>query len=69
MPKVTWQFPPNDAEEIEGPVDPGISHFTDNRDANLIRESIQNSLDARSGEAPAKIDSLVKTRFEEVPAI
>ena len=48
MPTMTWQFPPNDAGEIEGPNDPGISHFTDQRDINLIRESIQNSLDARS---------------------
>ena len=47
MPKMTWQFPPNDAGEIEGPNDPGIAHFTDHRDVNLIRESIQNSLDAR----------------------
>ena len=56
MPKVTWQFPPNDAGEIEGPNDPGISHFTDNRNANLIRESIQNSLDARAGEDPVSIE-------------
>ena len=56
MPKMTWQFPPNDAGEIEGPNDPGISHFTDHRDVNLIRESIQNSLDARAGDAPVKVE-------------
>jgi hypothetical protein len=53
---MTWQFPPNDAGEIEGPNDPGISHFTDHRDVNLIRESIQNSLDARAGNAPVKVE-------------
>ena len=56
MPTMTWQFPPNDAGEIEGPNDPGISHFTDQRDINLIRESIQNSLDARAGDEPVKVE-------------
>ena len=56
MPAMTWQFPPNDAGEIEGPNDPGISHFTDQRDINLIRESIQNSLDARAGDEPVKVE-------------
>ena len=56
MPKMTWQFPPNDAGEIEGPNDPGISHFTDHRDTNLIRESIQNSLDARAGNEPVRVE-------------
>ncbi|MDE2787157.1 MAG: hypothetical protein OXL37_10890 [Chloroflexota bacterium] len=56
MPKMTWQFPPNDAGEIEGPNDPGISHFTDQRDTNLIRESIQNSLDAKAGGEPVRVE-------------
>ena len=50
MPTLEWQFPPNVAGEVEGHNDAGISHFTDNREVNLIRESIQNSLDARAGE-------------------
>ena len=45
--KPTWQFPANEAGQIEGPIDSGIEHFTGNRDENVIRESIQNSLDAR----------------------
>ncbi len=56
MPKMTWQFPPNDAGEIEGPNDPGISHFTDQRNTNLIRESIQNSLDAKAGSEPVRVE-------------
>ena len=61
VPRLTWQFPPNVAGETEGPNDSGISHFTDRRDENLIRESVQNSLDARAGDAPAKIEFSLDT--------
>ena len=65
---MSWQFPANDANEIEGPNDPGIAHFTDRRHENLIRESIQNSLDARAGGLPVKIEfsllDLHKTAFD-----
>lgn len=56
MPALIWQFPRNEVEEIEGFNNAGISHFTDNRESNLIRESIQNSLDARAGQAPVKVE-------------
>ena len=56
MPALTWYFPKNEVEEIEGFNNAGISHFTDNRETNLIRESIQNSLDARAGHAPVKVE-------------
>ena len=56
MPRMTWQFPRNEFEENEGFTDAGISHFTDNREVNLIRESIQNSLDARAGADPVKVE-------------
>ena len=46
-----WQFPRNDSNETEGPNDGGITHFTANRSANVIRESMQNSLDARADES------------------
>lgn len=46
--KLTWQFSANDANEIEGPNDPGITHFMNDREESIIRESIQNSLDARA---------------------
>ena len=56
MPNMTWQFPLNEAGEIEGFTNAGISHFMDQRDVNLIRESIQNSLDARAGHAPVWVE-------------
>ena len=46
-----WEFPPNDSNETEGPNDGGITHFTANRSANVIRECIQNSLDAQKDES------------------
>ena len=51
MTDLEWQFPLNDSNETEGPNDGGIAHFTANRSANVIRESIQNSLDARADES------------------
>ena len=47
MSNLTCQFPRNDSNETEGPNDGGITRFIPNRSANVIRESIQNSLDAR----------------------
>lgn len=55
MPAMFWQFPHNEFQEPEGFNHAGISHFTDNRESNLIRESIQNSLDARAGDAPVNV--------------
>ena len=51
MSELHWLFPKNDSYETEGPNDAGITHFTSNRSANLIRESIQNSLDARANDS------------------
>ena len=51
MEEYHWMFPRNDSNETEGPNDGGITHFTSNRSSNVIRESIQNSLDARADEA------------------
>ncbi len=51
MSNFVWRFPKNDSNETEGPNDGGITHFTANRSANVIRESIQNSLDARADES------------------
>ena len=53
MSELHWLFPKNDSNETEGPNDAGITHLTSNRSANLIRESIQNSLDARADESKA----------------
>ena len=68
MPNMTWQFGLNDTKEVEGPNDAGIAHFTDNRSKNLIRETIQNSLDARAGESSVKVEftflDLAKVTFD-----
>ena len=59
MSDFTWQFPRNEAGEHEGPNDAGITHFMNSRKDSVIRETIQNSLDAR-------LDLLkpVKVKFE-----
>ena len=58
MTKMTWQFPPNFTNAPIGPRDRGIEHYTGRRFDSLVRETIQNSLDAQAkrGEAPAKVD-------------
>ncbi len=58
MPKMTWQFPPNSTNAPIGPRDRGIEHYTGRRFDSLVRETIQNSLDAQAkrGEVPAKVD-------------
>ena len=43
----TWRFPSNEANENEGPNASGITHFMTSREDSVIRETIQNSLDAR----------------------
>ena len=68
MPGMTWQFGLNDTKDVEGHNDSGIAHFTDNRSKNLIRETIQNSLDARAGADPVKVEftflDLTKPTFD-----
>ena len=44
----TWQFPRNEANEIEGPNNSGIANFLTSRKDSVIRESVQNSLDAQA---------------------
>lgn len=48
MSNFTWQFPPNEASEIQGPNDAGIVHFLSSRKDSIIRETVQNSLDAQA---------------------
>ena len=45
--ELTWKFDENRTGEPEGFHNAGISHFTSNRLDSLVREVIQNSLDAR----------------------
>ncbi len=48
LPKPDWQFIPNTANCIIGPRDKGIEHYTNQPIPSLIRETIQNSLDAQT---------------------
>ena len=43
-----WKFGSNDTGEVEGPNNAGISNFTDDRTGGLVREVLQNSIDARA---------------------
>ena len=55
---IKWQFPPNLTNAPIGPRDRGIEHYTGHRLDSLVRETIQNSLDAQAkpGLLPAKVD-------------
>lgn len=55
---ITWQFPRNLTNAPIGPRDRGIEHYTGNRLDSLVRETIQNSLDAQDKklQAPVKVD-------------
>ena len=47
--KIGWQFPLNNGGVGAGPNDGAIDHFTGNILSSVVREVIQNSLDARDG--------------------
>ncbi len=53
--QISWQFTANDACDLIGPRDSGIEHYTNNLDVSLIRETIQNSLDARQPGTPVQV--------------
>ena len=62
--KPLWKFGNNDTREVEGPNNAGIANFTDDRTGGLVREVIQNSIDARASQGePVK----VSFRVEELP--
>ena len=67
--QINWQFPPNFTNSPIGPRDRGIEQYTGRRLDSLVRETIQNSLDAQEkrGQVPAKIEfqvaELVVTSF------
>ena len=53
----TWQFPRNEANEIEGPNNSGIANFLTSRKDSVIRESVQNSLDAQADkDRPVRVE-------------
>ena len=43
-----WRFPPTNGGRVDGFNDPGIAHFSGSPYSSLARETIQNSLDART---------------------
>lgn len=51
-PELRWKFAKNESRDIEGPNNPGIANFTGDRETTVVREAIQNSLDALDGEGP-----------------
>ena len=61
MADFTWQFTENPADEQEGPNDAGIMTFTKDPLRNLIRETIQNSLDDGANSGPVKIDYQIQS--------
>ena len=62
---LTWAFSANDAGEPEGN-NPSIAQFSENRRESLIRESIQNSLDAGKDEGKPVVVRFAPT--EAAPA-
>ena len=54
-PNLKWKFAENQDGAIEGPNHPGIANFTGDRATAIIREAIQNSLDAREGDSPVSV--------------
>ena len=59
-----WKFGNNDTQEDEGPNNSGIANFTDDRIGRLVREVLQNSIDAK---APASEPVEVSFQVEELP--
>ena len=54
--KATWKFENNDLKIVEGPNNAGISSFTNDRAGGLVRELLQNSIDARlSANKPVEV--------------
>ena len=62
--KPVWKFGNNDTGEKEGPNNPGIANFAGDRTGALVREIIQNSIDARASEKRA-VEVSFQTR--EIP--
>lgn len=57
--KAAWRFPDNQNGEIKGFNDAGVSTFDGNTLRSMVRESIQNSLDASRSDSP-----FVRVEFE-----
>ena len=63
-----WKFAKNQDGAIEGPNHPGIANFTGDRATAIIREAVQNSLDAREGDRPVSVTFERKTLDKSILA-
>ena len=60
----TWKFPPNNGGQIEGFNQASIDIWQGSLIFSVVRETIQNAIDARAGLEPAK----VSFSFHDIPA-
>ena len=69
MPEINWKFPSNsDGGETEGFNHAGINQFKGDVHQTMVREVIQNALDARRNTKPVKVKfELKKFRPSEIP--
>lgn len=63
-----WKFAENQSGDVLGPNDPGISYFAGSPSTAIIREAIQNSLDAREGGSPVLVSFERKTLDNNIMA-
>ena len=63
-----WKFEENQAGAVLGPNDSGIVHFAGNPATAIIREAIQNSLDASAAEGPVLVSFERKTLDKSILA-
>lgn len=65
-----WRFPLSDYGEIKGINDAGVETFTVNTLRSLVRESIQNSLDARREGCVARVVfEESTTKLDDIPGV
>lgn len=67
---LSWYWPTTRGGKASGSEIPGFDAFGNDYLGNLAREVVQNSLDARRGTEPVKVEfSLFKTPAEQFPAL
>lgn len=65
-----WRFPVSNYGEIKGINDAGVETFTVSTLRSLVRESIQNSLDARRGNEVVRVEfEEFETRLDDIPGV
>ena len=64
MHKIAWQFPPNTSRKTIAFNNQGVAHFTGDRFRNVVRETVQNSVDAAMDTSEPVT---VKIALQEIP--